>query len=153
MKKYTIELRVSLELAKLVKEKGFDEHIVGSIVEHLKTTNYFNEGEVIEDANEYGNNSIFDELYNKSENYQVYSLPTLEMLKLWVYKTYGFFVTSSPTRCGFTKQLLKYDFTVYLNLDNIDEFTNSMVDLKQVYDTYEEAFEAGLLYTLKNYVK
>jgi hypothetical protein len=141
----TKEKYISLELAKLAKEKDFDIHINGYYIEYLKTTEHYNEGDVIVDYS-YGWNSEF----SISDYYAMYSRPTLELLKLWVMERYNVFVTSVPVQVN---GVTSFDYQLYYDFnEDLDKKVDSFSNMGILFNSYQEAIEAGLTYVL-SYVR
>jgi hypothetical protein len=135
------ETYVSLALAKLAREKGFDVHMNGAYVEYLRTTEYNTEGTVKIDT-DYGWNSMF----TNNQYYTMYSRPTLELLKAWAMERYEVFIASVPVAFNDTTA---FDYTLFYDYkQNLDKQVNSFVDEGILFDTYQEAMEAGLTYVL-----
>jgi hypothetical protein len=137
------EVYVTLEMAKLAKEKGFDLHVNGCYID------YANDIAKLRVSNEYGCNTHFDETY-KGCTFNVYSRPSQELLKKWLLEKHNVFVYATPSKNGFTKMKLKWDYTIYRSAETPDDFINSMIDLQEIYDTYDEAKAAGLLFVLNS---
>ena len=118
------EQYVSFETAKLAKEKGFDEEF-----ENMHVWNNF-KGEILEDVSGYN-------MKNSHLGKNSYSAPTQSLLARWLREKYSknVYVVMSITE--------KYIFWV--------QDIHSLVKVKttDLYDTYEEAMEAGLQEALK----
>jgi len=135
------EILVSLELAKLAKEKGFNLKVYG-----------FYKGEELVLENQLTDVvlGIDDILYNYNKNNSV-SAPTQSLLQKWLREVHGIIVTSKP-----------YQDDVSNETDEDIEFQtlweNEILDVKDSYNvfsdntfyhSYEEALEIGLQEALK----
>ena len=139
---------VSFEIAKLLKEKGFDEStsMVYMSYDHLCKLNRYD--------------SIRNSNYNDiTKNYFEYTAPTLQMAMKWLREVYNIVIGvnvlnennkgntdySNPDRWWYF-----WEFTdtkgVYKEELHPDPLSNE-------YSTYEEAAEAAIKYCLENLVK
>ena len=116
---------VSFETAKLLKEKGFNEEtIVGYTLEgHLEAPYY---GRYFKNSD--GENSI------------EYSAPTQSLAQKWLREKHSIHIAIMPAIIPSNE--IKY--YVYRG--------KKSWDWSELYNTYEEATEAALLYVLKNLV-
>lgn len=146
---------VSFELAKLLKEKGFDEYTEffwdeESLAEPIFYAEKYNI--ICNRIHYYGaipsvNNSYIEkyttyvEKEDESEDmYERVSAPTIAEVVMWIYK--------------------KHDIWIYVDFStihkwfycNLDLKDNSRVDSSQ-YNSPEEAYEAGIIYTLNNLIQ
>ena len=115
---------VSFEIAKLLKEKGFDEPCLMCYNSDKKLDNYGH--------------------YNSYKNSDVFSLtaPTLQMAMKWLREIHNIHITIYPYgeySCN------NYQFDVYK--DN-----NFVVSKDDGYITYEQACEAAIKYCLTNLI-
>jgi hypothetical protein len=146
------EERISLNTAKLLKEKGFAEYGYGNYVEYIKTNRSENpafrtiKGEV-EFSNSYFRNG--DQMSDFSdENYIQYSAPTQSLVQKWLRETHEILVVpvfsynDDPHYCLHIEEIKKMrtDENSVL-ISGIDFGTTS-------FGTYEEALEFGIYYAL-----
>ena len=124
---------VSFEVAKLLKEKGFDE----------ETRGYY---PIKGDAT---GRLMFGSEYNHNHSQVQISTPTLQMVMKWLRETHNLFVFPFPQM-----NTNKFWVEIYQLSDN-QEWENlycESIDL-QDYPLYEQACEAAVRYCLKNLVK
>ena len=114
---------VSFEIAKLLKEKGFNEEVLAVYI----YDNLFVKGE----------NKIVN-----TANVPIIPAPTLQMAMKWLREKYNIIVSITPQRD-------KYYFTPWQLWDSEWVHTKSMLPL---YNTYEEAAEAAIKYCLENLI-
>lgn len=113
---------VSFELAKLLKEKGFDEEI-DTIYDSIGMT----------DDNYY--------LTPNSELVEGISAPTIAEVVMWLYEKHGVWISVQPI------SMHKWKFYLYTN--SITSVQNiSLVEA----NSPTEAYEAAIEYTLKNLI-
>jgi hypothetical protein len=118
---------VSFEVAKLLKEKGFDEF----------TFSNYNENGIIQ----------FNEVETRVA--KGYQRPTHQMALKWLRKVYHCHVIIGyvfKADAKLTNDYVSYCYSVE-NANTFVEFTQD-----EWYDSYEEAIEASLLYVLKNLI-
>lgn len=120
------EDHVSFEVAKLLKEKGFDENCSRSYVkDKLAVSQGFN-------------NSYYTTMYS-DDTYRPISAPTLQMAMKWlreVHKLYMYAAHDGMENTWFAR--VYNDYKTLFDVDN--------------YSTYEEACEAGIKYCLQNLI-
>ena len=125
----------SFEIAKLLKEKGFDESCAQI---------YDGEGCLL--ANDCG--YINDE----SPNEYFHALaPTHQMAFKWLREIHGFIVTIDYDRYPIDNgenNIVGYGYNIQTK-DNPEDYYRI---IESVYDCYEQAVEAALLYVLKNLI-
>ena len=121
---------VSFEIAKLLKEKGFDEgcsFVVNAISKGVMPVSWPTTNSDIED-----------------EKANLIALPTIQMAMKWLRETYHLhilFEISDPSQIN-----PKYYFIVW----DTSKQNSYLVDL---FDSYEEACEEAIKYCLENLVK
>lgn len=123
---------VSFEVAKLLKEKGFDGQTVRAYNLKKKLCKcQCNPGETI----------------NSTPNYLI-AAPTFQMACKWLREIHNLFIFPFPQR-----NTNKF-WTEIFQLSNNQEWENLYCESihLQDYSTYEEAVEAALKYTLKNLI-
>jgi hypothetical protein len=138
---------VSFEVAKLLKEKGFDEatHWFYKTITYLGT-----------DANNVcikPLNGIEDEPFHNSvfgfdlngEDTGEYAMPTLQMVTKWLREVYKLCVVVKPY---ITEEGIFYLFEI--KEMNKDSVVNKKT--KTGFDTYEKACEAAIKYCLENLI-
>lgn len=138
--------RVSLETAKLLKEKNFNIGGYGSYTEYLKTHKSDNpsfatkKGEVEFDGTFYfiNNNSACD---NSCKNYTMYAAPTQSVVQRWLREVHNIQVYCySSTKNG---DGVYRDYVVHVNERSINDARDNE------FQTYEEGMEIGLQIALK----
>lgn len=142
-RKMITEDYVSFEIAKLLKEKGFDEYCksvyhVGSVCSVASLRYHDNE--------EYG--AVIDEKQNsdfgKYDN--AISAPTLQMAMKWLREVHHIFIdVDYDIRLGNNPY-----FTLITDMNKWDYFKGH--DLPTEKETYEEACEAAIKYCLENLI-
>lgn len=153
------EQYVTFDVAKLLKEKGFDWKTDFVWYEHLplsldwrnkanqKAMDYFYFNETTEHHSCYRN-------CDKKPSYingDIYSAPTQQMACRWLREEHKIYITTEPLEM-FKKERIVYEPIIYL-LNDFDDFAleYKTVHLKEC-DTYEDAIEAALKYVLKNLI-
>ena len=126
---------VSFEVAKLLKEKGFDEgcsFVVNTISKGVMPVSWPTTNSDIED-----------------EKASLVALPTLQMAMKWLREMYGLIIVVHPS---YPIDGIKYESLIYrlteLKDASVDEYN---YDDKE-YDNYEQACEAAIKYSLENLV-
>lgn len=129
------EAYCSFEVAKLLKEKGFDENT--SMV-------YMSYGDLCK-CNRY--DSIRNSNYNDiTKNYFECTAPTHQMAMAWLRKVHKL--------CISIYYLFPYGYTIdIVYTDKDTHFTEFRNIRNNQYDTYEDAVEAGLKYCLEKIIK
>ena len=141
---------ISLETAKLAKQKGFNAGVKGNYVEYLKTNKSDNpsfrtkKGEVTYDSDYFINNDKMCDYSN--ENYTMYAAPTQSLLAKWLRDVHDIqvYAYSHTIRDPHPKMgTAKYrDYVAHVNEKEINDARD------EEYQTYEAALEAGLKYAL-----
>lgn len=125
------EAFVTLETAKMLKEKGFKEDVFT-----------FYEVDCVE------GDMILSETYNESENFNekndCLSAPTQSLAQKWLRETKNIHICVYNCACGYGYELSKADNGTHIT-SSVYEGTND----GEEWDTYEEALEAGILEALK----
>ena len=117
----------SFELSKLLKEKGFDEY--------CRSFYELGEPRVYVGSNGVCNNTMFQE-----ESNECIARPTHQMAMKWLRKK-GYHIvvfTDSP----------KYE----VKIQDLNDGSFNVSGITHTYDTYEEAVEAALKYSLENLI-
>ena len=123
---------VSFKIAKLLKEKGFDENC--TVLYHLRT------GEISQQGVGY--------VFNNSQWENFITAPTLQMAMKWLRDVHNMYVFPFPQM-----NTNKFWVEIY-QLSNNQKWENlycETIDL-QDYSFYEEACEAGIRYCLENLI-
>lgn len=121
---------VSFETAKLLKEKGFDEccyvkyKYVKEFDDYFQTTEYVYDG--------------FEKYY--------YPCPTLQIVTKWLREVHSLYLDITTS---FSQDGICYTFSCSNTMDLIQGTKGSSY---HEYQTYEEACEAGIRYTLENLI-
>lgn len=141
------EAYVSFEVAKLLKEKGFDEpcysyymttktlHTTFHNRVHVEEEPHFNSGDL---------NGMYD--VDESIIEDVCSAPTHQMACAWLREKYGIFIAINNDDLDFNWQC--YDL---INRDSTLD-PKILSESYAGYKTYENAVEAALKYVLKNLI-
>ena len=143
------EEKISLETAKLAKEKRFDAIVRGSITEYLNTKidkeypdggGYgWKKGDLEGDDGYFRNFDDGADYSNK--NYTMYARPTQAVLARWLREVHGIQVyANSQTKDGNGKYR---DYVAHVNGTAINDARDTE------FQTYEAAFEVGLQYVLE----
>lgn len=119
------ERYVSFEVAKLLKEKGFDE----------PCRSYF-----IDDTGDYRRCTV--EITNKNCSFEQLLRPTLYMTMEWLREIHNIDICAFP--CYYDYILWGYDCKIYKNKDLFLSLTKTR--------SYEDAIEAALKYALENLI-
>ena len=129
---------VSFEVAKLLKEKGFDEST--SMV-------YMSYGDLCK-LNRYY--SIRNSNYNDiTKNCFEYTAPTIQMTMKWLREVCDIYVDISI--CVITKNTVKYNINVYYKKHKNDSMYMG-IHLTKECSKYEQACETGIKYSLENLI-
>ena len=128
----------SFEVAKLLKEKGFDEST--SMV-------YMSYGDLCK-LSRY--DSIRNSNYNDiTKNYFEYTAPTHQMAIAWLRETHGIFILIKPCDSYFDEE---YEFSIYKKQNTVI-FEWELLEIENsLYKGYEETVEAALKYVLENLI-
>lgn len=122
---------VTLETAKLLKEKGFKEDVFT-----------FYEVDCVE------GDMILSETYDESENFNekndCLSAPTQSLAQKWLRETKNIHICVYNCACGYGYEISKADNGTHIT-SSVYEGTNDGGE----WDTYEEALESGLQEALK----
>ena len=122
---------VSFEVAKLLKEKGFDEECIGAYSETNHTIIKFEPN-----------------VKNSEVGTLMYSVPTLQMAMKWFRKVYNIMISPYAMSLGWyfdIFDLTKRDITGCNPLYKV-----GIPNKEDVLSTYEEAVEAAIKYYIKN---
>jgi hypothetical protein len=151
--------KITLETAKLAKEKGFHVPVDGSYVEYHKTRkgdDGYKKGDVEIEPMYFAND--WSETDYSNSNYTMYARPTQALLARWLREVHGIQVYAvSGTLSGTADGIRKYkDYVVHVCVakshDNaigrvVQTAINDARD--EEYQTYEAAMERGLQEALK----
>jgi len=145
-----VDMRISLETAKLAKEKGFDVRGNGCYTEYLVTQidpEYpegggpfgMTKGEIQLSADYFANN--WEQTDYSNENYFMCAAPTQALLAAWLREVHNIQVYVNSQ----TKNLNgKYrDYVAHVNNREINDARD------EEFQTYEEAMEVGLQHALE----
>lgn len=136
--------RISLNTAKLLKEKGFAEGCNGAYTEYLKTNKSDNpafrttKGEVEFDNSYFINGNIMSDFSGK--NYIQYSAPTQSLVARWLREVHNIQVYAYSHTKNIKDEYR--DYVVYVNNTAINDPRD------EEFQTYEEAMEFGIFYAL-----
>lgn len=126
---------VNFEIAKLLKERGFNEIC-------LRT--YYDDGEM---------SRIYDEdegVYNENLLPSIIAAPTHQMAMKWLREEYGIIITIDFDEYELTSDNKKVGYG--WNIQKIENPTEYFKISTMAYDTYEEAIEASIKFCLKNLI-
>lgn len=123
---FTKEDYVSLETAKMLKEKGFDEPVL---------TQYSKAGNVW----------TCSEPENFNDSKDCFSRPTLYETKKWIWEKYKMFVSAAPDS-PFTVPL-EFFFWIDFPTETIDVFGSLITG--EHFSSFQQALDAGLQEALK----
>ena len=126
---------VSFEIAKLLKEKGFDEgcsFVVNAISKNVIPVSWPTTNSDIED-----------------EKANLIALPTLQMAMKWLREIRDIYVDISI--CVITKNTVKYNINVYYKKHKNDSMYMG-IHLTKECSKYEQACEVGIKYSLENLI-
>lgn len=134
--------KVSLDTAKLLKEKKFDIYVHGAYVEYnvTKPDEGYNKGDV-EIETMYFKNDDKDSDYSNS-SYTMYATPTQSLVQKWLREKYNIHIGIDYDIHGwmfFITDLTKPNSEINWSNDN--------------YKTYEDTLEAGFKIALRVYIK
>ena len=147
---------VSFEIAKLLKEKGFDSDEVGCnggfYSERCYQSGY---GVKTQSGQEVG--IVYDDLTNSDLDYDEYLRPTLQMAMKWLREVHKLVICAEIGNENYTGNTdysnpdIWYWFFDITNEKGVVIDTESDFVLNE-YTTYEEACEAGIKYCLENLI-
>lgn len=124
------EVYVSFEVAKLLKEKGFDEPI---------KKHYYDNGVLSTLETEYLN-------WNLSKT--LLSAPTHQMALAWLREKENRYIS-----IVYSYICNKYKVSIdKFNAENISDLNNNLYTTDYIYSSYEAAIEAALKYSLENLI-
>lgn len=123
---------VSPEIAVLLKKKGFNEECD---VAYSKINGEYLLNDVVDDYG-YGSTNSYLECKNEM------SAPTLQMACKWLREVYGLFISIGNDDLNYNWQIID----VKNRTDNLDP--TYLTESHAGYETYEEAVEAALKYSL-----
>lgn len=132
---------VSFEIAKLLKEKGFNEPCEC----FYDTEN--NDVSIVNGWMDISNSEL------EKKEFVCYSAPTLQMAMKWLREMHKLHIILDIHWLYFVNQN-GWMYTISRILENGNEYVDSKGDEndKNFYSTYEEAAEAAILYCLKNLI-
>lgn len=128
---------VSLETAKLLKEKGFDEDI----------DLWYDENGYIFFQHKY---NIICRDWRVRQNLEVYQCPTLQMAMRWLRETYHLYIQFVLNQDVIDEKSVIENY-YHFNVSRLDRFANEGGDCKW-YKSYKEACEAAIKYCLENLI-
>ena len=127
---------VSFEIAKLLKEKGFDESTI---------MRYDSNGEISSDGR-YGH-------YNSLKKFDFISAPTLQMAMKWLREEHNIHVEVRITNHSFSSLIAvpRYYWIIF-NAKEVKWMDESTVHESLSYKTFEQPCEAAIKYCLENLI-
>jgi hypothetical protein len=155
---------VSFPIAKLLKEKGFDESTESNwwILAKDHSENYNKKLPVDESKIFFTKNSYELELKTQiDENtehnfYHVLKAPTIAEVVMWLYEKHGIWISidwmtrTNPYDSGFYCHLRGTNKS--LNQDNFIVINDTLDPGYEIFNSPTEAYEAAILYTLNNLI-
>lgn len=139
---------VSLEIAKLLKEKGFDEECSKFWLYNKNDTNEvcLVSCGLLGDTNLELNNSQIDTILNDNKN--GYSAPTLQMAMKWLREVHNLCLEPYRTACGYLCDvaIVPSGSEIYGQYDEGDDENSGE------FTTYEKSCEAAIKYCLENLI-
>ena len=150
---------VTFEIAKLLKEKGFDL-ATRKYYEHSLTERYNDEdgysgpfgwkkGETTLQEGYHINNSKFD---NSNDDWFICSTLTISEVVMWLYEKHGIWIEVNHIK---TFGINRFHITIWNYKDTSDYITIYHDDIGpgyKVWDTPTEAYEAAIEYTLNDLI-
>ena len=136
---------VSFEVAKLLKEKGFDVYGDGSFGSEIKIWMEYSPFGKIRDVS------------SSRPSIKGYPAPTLQMAMKWLREKYNLFIEIQCYGCGANEEAhFEFSFVVseFMQFDNKICTTVGLKEkkAKSQHNTYEEAVEAACVYCLENLI-
>ena len=126
---------VSFEIAKLLKEKGFD----------IPCWSYYSSLNLYTfELGDWNNHTIGDTSMHK-RNAGYYSAPTIVEVVMWLYEKHGIWISVDTDITGKFRQILRK----HNSNDRVWEVKNTF-SISEYYNSPTEAYEAAIEYTLKN---
>ena len=124
---------VSFEIAKLLKEKGFDEECRLCVEDGDERPLPFNCGNTL----------------HKNSLHPYYSAPTIGKVVMWLYEKHGIWI-----QIGVGNLFHKDKFYIILKQHNVDRWDVTPLNNEKhsPYNTPTEAYEAAIEYTLNNLI-
>ena len=146
--------RVNFEIAKLLKEKGFEwpcnSHYEVSLTEQVHeedgTSGPFGweKGEVNIQSDFFINNHKDIDVSNKA--WYLCARPTQALVCKWLRDVHGLCISTRPWLPDDSNPKGQYEYFIYKDMDE----DNPLYEDDSFRDTYEQAEEAGIEYCLKN---
>ena len=126
---------VSFEIAKLLKEKGFDVYGDGS----------FNSG--IEVFAEYSPSGTFNKCSTSKPHQKAYPAPTLQMAMKWLREVHNIDINVYAESISHKK---RYTISIWKNIQKDDAINDVILGVSTI---YEEACETAIKYCFENLIK
>lgn len=121
---------ISFETAKLLKDKGFEQHNPDVEMHYRENGEY--------------SDVVGDEVYQIDS---MYSAPTHQMAMKWLREEHGIIITIDFDEYELTSDNKKVGYGY--NIQKVETPTKYFTISTMVYDSYEESVEAAIEYTLK----
>lgn len=150
---------VNFEIAKLLKEKGFNDESYSIVLKYLGKPKEFFFANIHFKYNEpiqYCDDIRFTNLINgkwsnkfsdthllDTNPIEIYSAPIIAQVIMWLYETHGFFVTVTIPYSEFGK------FSAEIWGKESDNIKILLVDGMSVFNTINQAYEEGIIESLK----
>ena len=141
---------VSFEIAKLLKEKGFDEkcrYVYSNVGGKISSENFM-EGESFVDNSDIELVAKYNEWITSTQGDYAFLCPTLQMAMKWLREEYNLHFLLSPYNRD------SNPLVVYYNIDIVKppEFVESFYSNIGKDQSYEEACEDAIKYCLENLI-
>lgn len=138
---------VSFEVAKLLKEKGFDSEDTGDHGGFYSESCYeHGHGVKTQSGQEVG--IVYDDLTNSELGHDEYLRPTLQTAMKWL-REKGIIITITYTRCSM--HILGSQMMFGFNIQNVQGDLLSE-NTEVAYDSYEQSEMDAIKYTLENLI-
>ena len=132
---------VSFEVAKLLKEKGFDSEDTG---DHggFYSERCYEPGQGVKTLSGQEVGIVYDDLTNSELEYDEYLRPTLQMAMKWLREVHNLWIDIDPLSCN------EWAWSIWLMYDPDFKTGESLRNTS----SYEEACEEAIKYTLENLI-
>lgn len=142
---------VSFEIAKLLKEKGFDSEEVGCRDGFYSETAYESgHGIMTERGKEVG--LVYDDLLNSELSHDEYLRPTLQIAMKWLREVYKIIISFNASFVNSIEPHFSWEIRInsLTSLNDKKHFEPIYIHVKN--ESFEKACEAAIKYCLKNLI-
>ena len=147
MDKTITEDFVSFEIAKLLKEKGFDSEDTGELG-GLYSESCYEHGHGVKTQSGQEVGIIYDDLTNSELEHDEYLRPTIQTAMKWL-REKGIIITITYTKCSM--QTIGSQMMFGFNIQNVQGDLLSE-NTEVAYDSYEQPEMDAIKYTLENLI-